>query len=142
MGNSAPEGRCGKRHSHCYGLDGGRRESPERELRALNTSSDKRKTAVANRASDPKDGNMMSTSTQSVSVIPPAPAEAFVDSDNAANYLRTTRRHVLEMAREGTIPGYPLDPHAKKKDWRFLLSELHAYMLSCDQRPPGARKPP
>jgi hypothetical protein len=69
-------------------------------------------------------------------------AEAFLDPDTAASYLQTTRRHVLEMVREGLIPGYPLDPHAKKKDWRFLLSEPHAYMLSCDQRPPGARKPP
>ena len=71
-----------------------------------------------------------------------ARAEPFVDPDTAANYLRTTRRHVLEMVREGLIPGHALDPLARKKDWRFLLSELHAYMLSCDQRPPGARKPP
>jgi excisionase family DNA binding protein len=70
------------------------------------------------------------------------PAEAFVDPDTAADYLQTTRRHVLEMVREGLIPGHPLDHHAKKKDWRFLLSELHAYMLSCDQRPPEACKPP
>jgi hypothetical protein len=49
---------------------------------------------------------------------------------------------VLEMVRQGLIPGYPLDPYAKKKDWRFLLSELRACMLSCDQRPPGAHKPP
>jgi Helix-turn-helix domain len=72
---------------------------------------------------------------------PPASVEPFVDPDTAAHYLHTTRRHVLEMVREGLIPGHPLDPHAKKKDWRFLLSELHAYMLSCDQRPPGAHKP-
>ena len=71
-----------------------------------------------------------------------APAEPFVDPDTAAIYLQTTRRHLLEMVRKGFIPGHPLDPHAKKKDWRFLLSELRAYMLRCDQRPPGARKPP
>jgi len=41
-------------------------------------------------------------------------AETFVEPD-AANYLRTTRRHMLEMVREGLIPGYPLDPHAKKE---------------------------
>jgi hypothetical protein len=73
---------------------------------------------------------------------PLAPVEPFVDPDTAALYLQTSRRHVLEMVRQGLIPGYPLDSHAKKKDWRFLLSELRAYMLSCDQRPPGARKPP
>jgi len=71
-----------------------------------------------------------------------APVEAFVDPDTAARYLHTTRRQLLEMVRAGLILGHPLDPRAKKKDWRFLLSELHAYMLSCGQRPPGARKPP
>jgi hypothetical protein len=75
------------------------------------------------------------------SVAPPLRGEFFVHPDIAAKYLQTTRRHLLEMAREGLIPGHPLDPNARKKDWRFLLSELHAYMLSCDQRPPGAHKP-
>jgi hypothetical protein len=82
------------------------------------------------------------TSAQTIPAIFPAPVEAFVDPDTAARYLQTTRRQLLEMVRAGLILGHPLDPRAKKKDWRFLLSELHAYMLSCDQRPPGARKPP
>lgn len=66
--------------------------------------------------------------------------EAFVDPDTAANYLRTSRRHVLEMARKGRIPGHPLDSAAEKRDWRFLLSELQSYMLTSDARPPGAGK--
>ena len=85
-----------------------------------------------------KEEILMSTLPRIVSSMP----ESFVDPESAATYLRTTRRHVLEMVRGGLIPGHPLDAQAKKKDWRFLLSELHAYMLSCDQRPPGARKPP
>jgi len=88
---------------------------------------------------DPRDRDV--ASDQAISATSTEPVESFVDPDTAANYLQTTRRHVLEMVREGLIPGHPLDPHAKKKDWRFLLSELHAYMLSCDQRPPGACKP-
>ncbi len=68
--------------------------------------------------------------------------EPFVDPDTAARYLRTTRRHVLEMVRNGLIVGHPLNPNSKKKDWRFLLSELHAYMLTCESRPPEARKLP
>ena len=74
-------------------------------------------------------------SAQRLPAMLPAPVEAFVDPDTAARYLHTTRRQLLEMVRAGLILGHPLDP-------RFLLSELHAYMLSCDQRPPGARKPP
>jgi hypothetical protein len=81
-------------------------------------------------------------SAQATPVAAPEPVESFVDPSAAARYLHTTRRHLLEMVRAGLIAGHPLDPRAKKKDWRFLLSELHAYMLSCDQRPPGARKPP
>jgi Helix-turn-helix domain len=86
----------------------------------------------------------MSTQPASISPVESllSSAEPFVDPDAAANYLQTTRRHVLEMVRDGLIPGHPLNPNAKKKDWRFLLSELHRYMLSCDQRPPGAHKPP
>jgi hypothetical protein len=72
----------------------------------------------------------------------PAPVESFVDPGTAARYLHTTRRHVLEMVHGGLIVGHPLDPHAKKKDWRCLLSELHTYMLAATKRPPGACKPP
>jgi hypothetical protein len=67
--------------------------------------------------------------------------EPFVDPDTAAHFLGTTRRHVLEMVRAGLIIGHPLDPNSKKKDWRFLLSELYTYMVSCEARPPGAPKP-
>lgn len=85
----------------------------------------------------------MSTQPSPVRLPNSQPAvERFVDPDTAAEYLQTTRRHLLEMVRKGLVIAHPLDPNAKKKDWRFLLSELHAYMVSCDERPPGARKPP
>ena len=71
-----------------------------------------------------------------------ATLEHFVDGDTAATFLGITRRTLLQKVRDGKIPGHALDPSAEKKDWRFLLSELHAYMLSCEPRPPGARKPP
>ncbi len=74
---------------------------------------------------------------------PSAPAyesvEHFVDPKTAADFLRTSRRHVLEMVRKGRIPGHPLDPASQKKEWRFLLSELRQYMLKCGQRPPEAQ---
>jgi excisionase family DNA binding protein len=71
-----------------------------------------------------------------------ATLEHFVDGDTAASFLGITRRTLLQKVRDGKIPGHALDPSAGKKDWRFLLSELHAYMVSCETRPPGARKPP
>ena len=73
---------------------------------------------------------------------PTATLEHFVDGDTAATFLGITRRTLLQKVRDGKIPGHALDSSAEKKDWRFLLSELHAYMVSCETRPPGARKPP
>ena len=66
--------------------------------------------------------------------------EAFVDATTAAGFLGITRRTLLQKVRAGKLPGHPVDPAAEKKDWRFLLSELQAYMLSCETRPPGALK--
>jgi len=83
--------------------------------------------------------------TASHALAPAAPTatiEHFVDGDRAATFLGITRRTLLQKVRDGKIPGHALDPSAEKKDWRFLLSELHAYMVSCETRPPGARKPP
>jgi len=77
-----------------------------------------------------------------VELQPDKELEHFTDADTAAAFLRITRRTLLKKAREGLIPGYPLDQGAKKKDWRFLLSELRDHMLSCEARPPGACKPP
>ena len=64
--------------------------------------------------------------------VPAATFEHFVDGDTAATFLGITRRTLLQKVRDGKIPGHALDPWAGKKDWRFLLSELHAYMLSCE----------
>jgi hypothetical protein len=50
--------------------------------------------------------------------------EPFVDADTAAAFLCVTRRTLLQKVRCGKIPGHPLDSDAKKKDWRFKLSEL------------------
>ena len=56
--------------------------------------------------------------------------EPFVDADRAAAYVGVTRRTLLLKARLGKIPGHPLDPDAKKKDWRFKLSELDQHLCS------------
>jgi Helix-turn-helix domain len=56
--------------------------------------------------------------------------EPFVDPDTAAAFVGITRRSLLQKVRTGKIPGYPLDRGAKKKEWRFKLSELDRYLSS------------
>jgi excisionase family DNA binding protein len=54
--------------------------------------------------------------------------EYFVDADEAARFLKVDRRTVLRWARDGHIPAHPLNPSAERKDWRFLLSQLDAWL--------------
>ena len=50
-------------------------------------------------------------------------AEPFVDAIRAADFLSLKPRRVLELARSGELPGYPLGT-GKRRVWRFRLSEL------------------
>jgi excisionase family DNA binding protein len=53
--------------------------------------------------------------------------EYYVASEEAARFLGLHPRTLLQRARLGAIPAHPLgDGHRKR--WRFLLSELDAYM--------------
>jgi hypothetical protein len=72
----------------------------------------------------------MSASHVSVALSPPQNPEPFVDADIAAAFLGITRRTLLHKVRVGRIPGHPLDPAAKKKEWRFKLSELDRVLCS------------
>lgn len=56
-----------------------------------------------------------------------SPLEYFVDSHEAARFLRVDHRTVQRWAREGRIPAHPLND-GSHKDWRFLLSELDAWL--------------
>ena len=51
--------------------------------------------------------------------------EPFVDAVAASDFLHLRPRRVLELARQGEIPAYPLG-QGKRRVWRFLLSELAA----------------
>jgi excisionase family DNA binding protein len=62
-------------------------------------------------------------------------AEPFVDAETAAAFVGVTRRTLLQKVRAGKLPGHPLDPHAKKKDWRFKLSELDQFLRSTVHSP-------
>ena len=49
--------------------------------------------------------------------------EPFVDAVEAGEFLRLRPRRVLELARQGVIPAYPLG-QGKRRVWRFRLSEV------------------
>lgn len=72
----------------------------------------------------------MSASHVSVAVAPSQSPEPFVDAEIAATFLGITRRTLLHKVRVGKIPGHALDPAAKKKEWRFKLSELDRLLCS------------
>jgi hypothetical protein len=49
--------------------------------------------------------------------------EPFVDGEVAGQFLTLPRRRVLELARQGKLPAYPLGT-GPRKVWRFRLSEI------------------
>ena len=49
--------------------------------------------------------------------------EPFVDAVRAADFLSLKPRRMLELARSGGLPAYPLGT-GKRRVWRFRLSEL------------------
>jgi hypothetical protein len=50
--------------------------------------------------------------------------EPFVSAEKAAEFLDIKPRYLLSLARKGIAGAYPLDPQARRKVWRFRLSEL------------------
>lgn len=74
--------------------------------------------------------------------------EPFVSPEVAAKHLEISRRELLAHARSGRFPGYPVDPAAHRRDWRFKLSELDKAMNQAapqqleynSKRQPGTRK--
>lgn len=59
--------------------------------------------------------------------------EPFVNAERAGEFLQLQPRRVLQLAREGKLPAYPIGD-GPRKVWRFRLSELAAAMLHSRQR--------
>jgi len=55
--------------------------------------------------------------------------EPFVDAEKAAAFLSLRPRRVLELARAGAIPAYPLGD-GQRRVWRFRLSEVACAVAS------------
>ena len=73
---------------------------------------------------------------------PPTP-EPFVDAVRAGEFLSLRPRRVLELAREGAIPAYPLGDGVRRV-WRFRLSELSSAVckraVNCVPQSPAPRE--
>ena len=59
-----------------------------------------------------------------------AQPEPFVDAARAAVFLSCSRKHLLKLSSFGKIPAHPLPGSAKRRTWRYLLSELRTWMLN------------
>jgi hypothetical protein len=57
------------------------------------------------------------------------PLEPFVDAAKAAEFLCLRPRRVLELARQGLIPAYPVGD-GRRRVWRFRLLELASAIRS------------
>jgi hypothetical protein len=55
--------------------------------------------------------------------------EPFVDAVETGRFLQLRPRRVLELARQGEIPAYPLGTGSRRV-WRFRLSEVAAALRS------------
>jgi len=58
-------------------------------------------------------------------MINEADREPFVDAVETGRFLQLRPRRVLELAREGIIPAYPVGTGSRRV-WRFRLSEVAA----------------
>jgi len=55
--------------------------------------------------------------------------EPFVDATKAAEFLNLRPRRLLELARRGLIPAYPIG-NGQRRVWRFRLSEIASALAS------------
>lgn len=73
-------------------------------------------------ATKPQPGSLPCQAIPRATEVRPEP---FVDARKAAEFLSLRPRRVLELARQGAIPAYPLG-NGYRRVWRFRLSELAA----------------
>jgi hypothetical protein len=67
--------------------------------------------------------------------------EYFVDATVAAKYLSCSRKHLLRLSDRRLIPAHPLPGLAKRRTWRYLLSELRSWMLNSTHTNDGPNHP-
>jgi excisionase family DNA binding protein len=65
--------------------------------------------------------------------------ESYVSAEAVAAYLNLHRRQVLALTRRGQLPAHAVDPIARRKRWRFKLTEVDAAISG--NRPTLSRVP-
>lgn len=55
--------------------------------------------------------------------------EPFVDATKAAEFVNLRPRRLLQLARDGSIPAYPVGD-GQRRVWRFRLSEIASALAS------------
>ena len=53
-----------------------------------------------------------------------------MDAAVASKFLSCSRKHLLRLSDRRLIPAHPLPGSAQRRTWRYLLSELRAWMLA------------
>ena len=84
--------------------------------------------ATRNESAVPSPAAGNADSVRSGSQITKLEQEQFVDASVAAEYLACSRKHVLRLSRLGIIPAHPIS-FGRRVNWRYLLSEIHAWVL-------------
>lgn len=80
---------------------------------------------AGSRTSEVRDSSIPSVSVNSPVALP---QEHFVDASVAAEYLHCSRKHILRLSRNGVIPAFAIS-FGRRVTWRYLLSELRAWVL-------------
>jgi hypothetical protein len=60
--------------------------------------------------------------------------EPFVDATKAAEFMNLRPHRLLQLAREGSIPAYPIC-NGQRRVWRFRLSEWPGTELNRRRQP-------
>ena len=63
--------------------------------------------------------------------------ETFVDATTAAEFVNLRPRRLLQLAREGFIPAYPVG-NGQCRVWRFRLSEIASALAARGVKCSGA----
>jgi hypothetical protein len=63
--------------------------------------------------------------------------ENYVSAEVIADYLGIERRQVLQLTRDDKLPSHPVDSTARRKIWRYKISEVDAAVAGGHRKSPA-----